>query len=191
MDADVGAGGEVGFVLVPELRRLVGDVPFVLFVAGGEVALFGAGAFFIGAGTDDDAGEGFGVALGFVGVGVVVVAVAGAGAEQGLFEGFGFEEAAAGEAIDGAIREGAFGGEGFVVGADDHGEVHVADEGVTVGDHLGDFEVGVDVDEGEGDVAKEGFAGEPEEDGGVLAHRPEHAKGFEVGVGFAQDVDGD
>ena len=124
MDAHVGARGEVGFVLVPELGRLVGDVPLVLGVAGGEIALLGAGAFFIGAGADDDAGEGFGVPFGFVGVGLVVEAVAGAVGDQGLFEGFGFEQAAAGEAVDGAIGEGAFAGQGFVVGADDHGEVH-------------------------------------------------------------------
>ena len=49
----------------------------------------------------------------------------------------------------------------------------------------------VDVDEGEGDVAEEGFAGQPEEDRGVLADGPEHAEVFEVGVGFAEDVDGD
>lgn len=191
VDADVGAGGEVGFVLVPEFGGLVGDVPFVLAVAGGEVAFFAAGAFFIGTGADDDAGEGLGIFFFFVLVAFVVEAQTAAFAVEGLAQGFGFEEATAGDAVDRAIGEGAFGCEGFEVGTDDHGEVHFANELVAVLDHLGDFEVGVDVDEGEGDVAEEGFAGEPEQDGGVFAHGPEHAEAFEVGVGLAQDVYGD
>ena len=39
VDAQVGSGGEIGFVLVPEFGRLLADIPLALLVAGREVAL--------------------------------------------------------------------------------------------------------------------------------------------------------
>ena len=57
MDADVRARLEVGLELVPQLRRLVLDVPFHVLVARAEVAFLGAGRFLVAADADDDAGE--------------------------------------------------------------------------------------------------------------------------------------
>ena len=47
----------------------------------------------------------------------------------------------------------------------------------------------VDVDKGERDMPKEGFAHQPEEHGAVLANRPQHAQVLEVGVCLAQNED--
>ena len=55
MDADVRAALELGLVLVPHLRRLVGHVPFHLPVARAEVALLRAGAVLVAPDADDDA----------------------------------------------------------------------------------------------------------------------------------------
>ena len=56
MDADVRAGLEVGLELVPELRRLIRDVPFHVAVARGEVALLRARGLLVAPHADDHAG---------------------------------------------------------------------------------------------------------------------------------------
>ena len=57
MNADVRARGEVGFELIPQLRRLVFDVPFHVLVARTEVAFLGARGFFVAPDTDEVARE--------------------------------------------------------------------------------------------------------------------------------------
>ena len=56
VDAHVRARREVGLELVPELGRLIADVPVVVLVARREVALLRAAALLVGARADDDAG---------------------------------------------------------------------------------------------------------------------------------------
>src|SRR5436305_3475727 len=53
MHPHVGAGGEVGLELVPELGRLIAHVPEVVLVARGEVALLGTAPLLVGAGPHD------------------------------------------------------------------------------------------------------------------------------------------
>src|SRR5215208_2793285 len=56
MDAHVGARRELRGILVPELGRLIGNVPVVLARAWREVALLRAAPFLVRARADDDAG---------------------------------------------------------------------------------------------------------------------------------------
>src|ERR1051326_3416624 len=57
MNADVRSLLEISLELVPQLRRLVFDVPFHIFVAGTEITLFRAGRFFVASDADNDTGE--------------------------------------------------------------------------------------------------------------------------------------
>src|SRR5262249_6065621 len=57
MDAQVGAFRQVGIELVPELRRLVLEVPMAGVAARAEHALLGARGFLVAADARDDAGE--------------------------------------------------------------------------------------------------------------------------------------
>jgi len=66
VDADVGARREVGLELVPQLRRLIDDVPVALLVARREAALLRPTTFLVPAGTDDDAGVRLGTLLGLL-----------------------------------------------------------------------------------------------------------------------------
>jgi len=104
----VGARLEVGLELVPELGRLILDVPLHVLVARAEVALFGAGWFLVTADADDNAG--------------VVVLV------EHRLEGVLLEDAAALDARGLAVRVGPFGLERLFVLADDELEVPLAAE---------------------------------------------------------------
>src|SRR5258706_1587908 len=66
MDANMRAGREIGLKLVPKFRGLVAHIPKVIFIARGEITLFGPAAFLIGSGADDHAMIGF-----FIGVGLI------------------------------------------------------------------------------------------------------------------------
>jgi len=103
---------------------------------------------------------------------------------EGLGERVGFEQLAAGETVDIAIREGLLVFKRLLIGTHDHGELHFADKTVAIGDHLRNFKVGIDMNERKRDMPKEGFASKPKEDSAILAHRPQHAQTFEIGIGF-------
>src|SRR5690242_7496542 len=104
MDAYVRARRELRFVLVPEFGRLVLHLPLALRGARREVALLGAAAFLVGARTHDHAGEWFRVAIAFVRACRVVEAIPWSFTAQRASQCFRFEQAAARQAIDGAIR---------------------------------------------------------------------------------------
>ena len=87
VNADVGARLEVRLELVPQLGRLVLDVPFHVLVARAEVAFLGPGRFLVAADADDDA--------------VVVVLV------EHRLEGVLLQDAAALDARGFAVRVGA------------------------------------------------------------------------------------
>src|SRR3546814_10665042 len=53
MHADVGAGGEVGLELVPELRRLVAEIPLGVLAARAEHPLLGARRLLVAADAGD------------------------------------------------------------------------------------------------------------------------------------------
>src|SRR5688500_13096095 len=55
MDAHMGAFGEPGLVVIPELGRLVLEVPYTVKGARAEHALLGAGRLFVAADADEDA----------------------------------------------------------------------------------------------------------------------------------------
>ena len=188
MDAHMRAGGKVGFELVPELGRLVVQIPVVVLVARGEIALLAARALFIGARADDDAGVGVGVRVALVFPGLKIEPVARPGAVERVGERLGFEPAAALNARALPVRERFVVFKRFAVLTVDHVKTVLHGELVAVLDHFGNFIMCVDVDEREGDVAVKRLAREPEKDRGVLADAPEHAEIAERGVSLAQDV---
>ena len=55
MNADVGSWRKRRLKLIPELRRLIAEIPIAVFVAWREVALFGSRPFFVRPHTEDDA----------------------------------------------------------------------------------------------------------------------------------------
>ena len=87
------------------------------------------------------------------------------------------------------IRVGLFFFERFRVLPVDHVEVPLCRQAVPVFDHLRDLVVGVDVHERDRHMAEEGFSGKPEQHGGILADRPQHAQVAQLAVCFPQDVD--
>src|SRR3546814_18265231 len=54
VNSDMGAGREIGLVLVPELRRLVAEIPGAGLAARAEHALLGAGRLLVAADAGDD-----------------------------------------------------------------------------------------------------------------------------------------
>src|ERR1035437_3656150 len=141
MYPDVCALFEIRFELVPQLRRLVRDVPFHVLVPQTEVTLFGARRLFIAPHADDDAGE------------MMLV--------EHLPERVFFQRAAAFDAGGFAVRIGAAGFERRLVSADNQFELPLADEPVAVFNHAGNFVTRVHMHEGKGNVAEERLAGEP------------------------------
>ena len=160
------AFGERRLELVPQLRRLLAEVPVAVLVARREVALLGARAFLIGPHAENDAG----------------IALFG----QQVLEPVRFERRTALDAAQGVVH--AL-GQGVLVLADDQVQPPLAGEPVPVLDHGRDLVARVDVEQREGDVPEERLAGEPQEHRGVLAHGPQHREVVEVLVGLAKDVD--
>ncbi len=76
------------------------------------------------------------------------------------------------------------------VAMDDEVGADLAGVVVAEADHLRELVAGVDVEEGEGDLAgEEGLLREAQHDGGVLADGVEHDGPGELGDGLAQDGD--
>ena len=161
-------GCEIGLELVPQLRRLVLDVPFHVLVARAEVTFLGAGRFLVAAHADDDAG--------------VMVLV------EHLLERVLLQRAAALDARGLAVRISRAALEHLLVLADDELEFPLLHELVAIFDHRGDFVGRVHVDEREGDVAEKGLARQPQQDGRILADAPEHGEVLELVERLAQDV---
>ncbi len=76
----------------------------------------------------------------------------------------------------------------FLIPAKDHIELPLSGEPVPITDHLGDLIICVNVNEGDRDVAEEGFTRQPQQDRAVLADRPEHADLLELTVGFTEEI---
>ena len=184
----MGAGGKIGFELVPELRRLIVHVPVVVFVPGREVTFFGAGAFLIGPGAHDHASVGGAVSVYFVIPGLQIQPVTGPLTAQGVLQGFGFQVFAALQAADVAIGPGLLVFQGLAVFAVDHIQPVLLGQTVAVFDHFGYLVVGVHMDQWERHVAEKGFARQPQQDRGVFADGPEHTQFVERGIRFPQDV---
>lgn len=188
MDAHMGTRRKVGLELVPELRGLVVQVPVVVLVPGGEVALFGAGALFVRAGAHDDPGVSGLVGVLLVFPGAQVQPVAGPLSVQGIGQGFGLQQAAAFHPAHCPVREGRPGVKRFPVLSIDHIQPVLPGQPVPVFDHFRDFIVGVDVHQRKRNVPEKGLAGQPQKHGGILADGPEHAHVVKGGVGLPQDV---
>ena len=168
-DADGLAFAEAGVVEAPELWPLVFGIPLALRIAEAVDAFLGARFFFVAAGT----AEGCVVASGL----------------EGVEQGAGLEEAAAVLGSEG-VGVGTV-GDGLFVAVDDEVGADFASVGVAEGDHLGELVAGVDVEEGEGDLAgEEGLLGEAEHDAGVFADGVEHDRAGELGDSLAEDGDG-
>jgi len=59
---------------------------------------------------------------------------------------------------------------------------------IAVFDGFGDLETRIDVNQGYRHVPKKRLPGQPQQNGRVLAHRPQHAEAIEMPEGFPQDV---
>src|SRR5258706_6740614 len=131
MDANVRPFGEIGFELVPQLRRLVFDVPLHVLVARAEITLLGAGWFLIAAHSDDDARE------------VVFV--------QDLLKAVLFKRAAAFDARGFAVWISDAALERRFIFADNQFQFPFLYQAVAIFNHRRDFVGGIDVDERKGD----------------------------------------
>src|SRR5689334_22947035 len=105
VNTHVRARRELRRVLVPELGRLIGDVPVVLAGARREVALLRPATLFVGASTHDDAGVRLAIRVDDVLAELVVEAVALSLAGERATQRFGLEVAAAGQPVDVAVGE--------------------------------------------------------------------------------------
>ena len=188
VNAHMRAGGKVGLELVPELGRLVVEIPVVVLVARGEIALLAARTLLIGASADDDAGVGVGIRVAHVFPGFKIEPVTRPRAVERVGERLGFQAAAALDARALPVRERLVVFERLAVFTVDHVKAVLHGELVAVLDHFGDLIVRVNVDEREGDVTVKRLAREPEKDRRVLADAPEHAEIAERGVSLAQNV---
>jgi hypothetical protein len=164
VDPDVGAGREAGHVLVPELRRLVLEVPGVARVARAEVALLGPRALLVAADPGDQAVE--------------------AVPREGAVQPGGLARRRAGRGRQGRVHllDGR-------AGLDEELEAPLLAVAVAEGVHLAELLAGVDVEHRERHVAEERLARQPQHDVAVLAERPQHGEAVQLGVGLAQHVD--
>src|SRR5687767_15828782 len=120
MDPDVCPGRKRGLELIPELRRLITEIPVAMLIARGKIAFFRPGAFLVRPNPQDDSG----VALLF----------------QQLFEPVGFQRRATGDAAQRMVHTG---GQSVFVLADDEIQMPFPCKPVPVFDHSGNFETGV------------------------------------------------
>ena len=154
--------------MVPELGRLVLVVPLELGVARREVALLGPRRVLVAA----DAGD----------QGVEAV-----GGRERLLQGDGLQLVGDRDRVRRLVADPALAR--LEVRPDDQLEAVVLLRPDPEVQHLGELVGRVDVDDGEGHVAAERLLGQPEEDVGVLAHRPEHRRLLEAVEGLAHQVD--
>ena len=161
---DVGLGREARHVLVPELGRLVLEVPAIVLAARAEVALLGARALLVA----PDAGD------------------------QALEAVLGKRRVQAGGLARRRARRRRQGLVHLLdrrAGLDQQLEVPLLAEALAKRIHLLELLAGVDVHDRERHVAEERLAGEPEHDVAVLAERPQDRDPVELGERLAQDVD--
>ena len=164
MDAHVRARREAGHVLVPELGRLVLEVPAVVLGARAEVALLGAGALLVAADARDQAGK--------------------AVACERAVEAGGLARRRARRRRQARVH--------LVdrrAGLDQQLQAPLLAVARAKIVHRLELLAGVDVQHRQRHVAEEGLLGQPQHDVAVLAERPQDRELVEFGVRLAQHVD--
>ena len=164
MDAHVGAFREIGLVLVPELGRLVLEVPAAVLAARAEHALLGAGRLLVAADAGDQAVEACSRRAAFR---PSVLRAA--------------ERAAGGRVGSICLHRRAV--------LDDEIELPFLRVAVAERVDLREFLAGIDVHHRERDVAEERLARQPQHDVAVLAERPQDRELVDLVERLAQDVD--
>src|SRR4030095_9409621 len=96
VNPNVRAGRKFGLVLIPELGRLIGDIPRTRGIARREVAFLRPAALLVGADSGDDSSKCLGVRVDFIPELLWIEAVARPLARQGPLECFGLEQTATG-----------------------------------------------------------------------------------------------
>ena len=80
----MGARGKIGLELVPELGRLVTDIPDIILVAGLEIPLLGTTPLLVGPDAYNNAGIGLPSLIEYIVLQLVIHAVAGPLAGEGV-----------------------------------------------------------------------------------------------------------
>jgi hypothetical protein len=166
MDPDVRAGRAVDIVLIPELGRLIRDLPFHVPAARRKVALLRARRLLVAPDADDDAG-------------VIVLG-------QERLQRILLERRAALDARRPAIGIGPARGQDRLVAIHDQPQIPLPHHAVAKLDHLRNLVAGIDMHERERHVTEERLPGQPQQDRGVLTHAPEHREVGELRVGLPE-----
>src|ERR1035437_2794556 len=169
VNADMCPWLKVRLELVPQLRRLVLEVPFHILVARAEIAFLGPRWFLVAADADNHAGE-------------VVL-------QQHGLERVLLQRAAALDAGRLAVGKGAAAPERLIVPAYDELELPFPAELVAVLDHARDLETRIDVHQRKGHVPEKGLAGQPQQHRRVLANAPQHRQALKLVERLPQDID--
>ena len=166
-DANAFAGMDARVVEVPQLGALVLRVPLPGAVAEGVDALLGAGLLFIAPRAAEGRVE-------------VVVA-------QRIEQRLRLQQSAAALGVQ---RDGIRArGDGRLIAPDQQLRAHRARHLIAEGEHLGEFEAGVHVQQGKRNRRGiEGLLRQPQHDGGILADGVEHDRPLKLRGHFAQDV---
>lgn len=153
--------------LAPKFGRLILVVPFELCVAWRKVSLFRPSRIFIPANTGDER----------------VPFVIG----ERLLKRHGLQLMRHGHRIMRLVTNPAFARLG--IDFDDQIEVVMLGRPLAELQHLGKFVGRVDVQHGKRNLSKKGFAREPDENIGILPHRPRHGDVFESVISLSKNKD--
>src|SRR3989338_7052909 len=130
---------KVGFELVPELGRLIADVPLVISVPRRKIAFLRTASFFIRPHPNDHSRIRFFIFIRLVLSGFMIETVAYPFAGKRILERFAFETSAARQAIRVAIRKGKFIFDGFGIFSVNHIQFPFTGKLITILDHFRNF----------------------------------------------------
>ena len=166
MNADVRPRRKSRLELVPQFRRLIAKIPIPVLVSRRKVPFLGSGTVFIRTHTEDDAGVPF-----FF---------------DQILHRRGLQGRTAYVSPQRVIHAG---GQRFLILPHHQIQSPFAGNPVAILDHGRNFVARVHMQQRKRHMPEKGLAGQPQQHGGILPHRPQHGEVIEMLIGFAKDID--
>src|ERR1700730_6801857 len=164
MDADMCSRIKVGFELVPQLRRLILEIPLEVFVSRRKIPLLRSRPLLVSPDTNDH--------------GLIVFFL-----DNGL-EGVLLQQTAAFDARNPAVRESLTSVKRRAILPNDEFDPPLFREAISKGDHLRNLITRVDVHTWNRHMTEKSLSQQPKHHTGVFADAPEHRQPLKFTVGL-------
>src|SRR5215831_7348837 len=168
MNTQMGTRIEVGFELVPKLRRLLLEIPLEILITRRKISFFRSGTLFVSPNSNNN--------------GLIVFLL------NDRFESILFQQATALDPCQSPVWKCPAFIERSSVLTNNKIDTPISGQPVPKGNHLRNLVTRIDVNTGNRDVAEKGFSNQPQHHRRVLTNAPKNREPLKLPVSFSQDI---